>query len=306
MLTPSESPEHDPILPVDSDDTPASSSRDVTYTTPVQAKAVPSAQDAALVSVSRNTFNYAIIGFTCFIVGLFVGLIVYDRINQNGQAETMAMVDRAVSTAVAAVPQALVPTPIPTRDPNLRYEVPVAGNPSIGPEDAPITMIEFGDFNCIWCKRFNDSTLTPLLQAYEGRIRFVYRDYPILADSSYQAALAAECADDQGRFWEFHNRFYATPSNLTRDAFLQYATETQIDVAQFTTCLDTAAHQDDVLTGDRDFAQSLGIRGTPTFFINGKMITGGQPYEVFAAAIEAELALLSGAGSAESTAQAGA
>jgi protein-disulfide isomerase len=244
------------------------------------------AGDTHVITIPRVLFNYAVIAIACFVVGLVVGVFAYDRVVQNNREENTELINSAVAAAVAALPQTgMVAQPTP--DPNFRYDVAEAGNPALGPVDAPITIIEFGDFRCSYCKRFFDQTLEPLLTAYEGQVRFVYRDYPILGPESVQAALAAQCADDQGQFWVFHDRLYQE-QNLTRAAFVQYATEFEMDVDTFTTCLDDAVHQSEV-EADYIAGAQLGVGGTPTFFINGKILVGAQPYESFVAAIEAEL-----------------
>jgi protein-disulfide isomerase len=231
-------------------------------------------------------FNYGVIAVSCFVIGLVVGIFAYDRVVQANREENAELINRAVAAAVASLPESGTAAQ-PTPDPNIRYNITDEGNPTIGPADAPITIVEFGDFRCTYCKRFFDDTLYPLLDAYEGQVRFVFRDYPILGSESIQAALAAECADDQGAFWEFHDRLYQD-QNLTRAAFLQYATELELDVDTFTTCLDDAVHQSEIET-DYVAAAQIGVGGTPTFFINGKVLIGAQPYENFAAAIDAEL-----------------
>lgn len=241
--------------------------------------------DPNTLAIPRVLFNYVIIAVSCFAVGLIVGIFAYDRIAQNNREENTALINNAVAAVVAALPESVAAQP--TLDPNFRYDVTDADNPTIGPADAPITIIEFGDFRCTYCKRFFDETLYPLLDAYEGQVHFVFRDFPILGPDSIQAALAAECADDQGRFWVFHDRLYADQI-LTRDAFLQHATELEMDVDTFTTCLDDEVHQAEIET-DYVAASQLGVGGTPTFFINGKILIGAQPYDSFVAAIEAEL-----------------
>jgi protein-disulfide isomerase len=237
------------------------------------------------ITIPRVLFNYVIIAVSCFVVGLIVGVFAYDRIAQNNREENAELINSAVAAVVAALPESVAGQP--TLDPNFRYDVTAADNPTLGVADAPITLIEFGDFNCTYCKQFFDETLYPLLDAYEGQIQFVFRDYPILGPDSVQAALAAECADDQGQFWTFHDLLYADQI-LTRDAFLQHATDLEMDVDTFTTCLDDAVHQSEIET-DYVAAAQLGVGGTPTFFINGKILVGAQPYSSFAAAIEAEL-----------------
>lgn len=245
--------------------------------------------DPAVVVIPRAFFNYVVIGLTMLVVGLIVGVVAYDRFAASTRQTNEQLINQAVGTAVAALPQNVVPTARPTADPNIRYDIEDAGNPFIGAADAPIVMIEFGDFRCGFCKRFNDETLTPLLQQYEGQVRFVYRDYPILGPDSLQAALAAECADDQGQFWPFHDLLYTNPSNLTRTAFMTYAEQLAFDMETFTTCYDDAVHQDEI---NIDYAagQQLGVGGTPTFFINGRIITGAQPIEVFQRLLDDELA----------------
>ena len=244
------------------------------------------AAEVNVLTVPRVLVNYGIIAVACFVIGVVVGVFAYDRIVQNNRSENAELINSAVAAAVAALPSSGVAED-PTPDPNMRYDVGDAGNPSLGPADAPITIIEFGDFNCGYCKSFFEQTLTPLMEAYDGQVRFVFRDYPILGSASVQAALAAECADDQGQFWAFHDRLY-TDQVLSRDAFLQYAADLEMDVETFTTCLDSATHQEE-LESDYLAGAQLGVGGTPTFFVNGKILVGAQPYANFAAAIDTEL-----------------
>ena len=176
------------------------------------------------------------------------------------------------------------------------------GNPAKGvanAADALVTIIEFGDFRCSYCRRFNDETLPTLLDTYDGQIRYVFRDYPILTTESLQAALAAECAHDQDKFWEFHDWAYANQNALNRDGFLIIAENLEMDIPQFTTCFDGQIYNQEVSTDFTD-GQALGITGTPTFFINGKILVGAQPLVTFQQVIDAELALAS---SSEATAE---
>lgn len=245
-----------------------------------------------LVHIKRSTVNYVLIGLSFFVIGLLVGFLGYDRFSANNQAENEALLSAAVSTFAASVPTSVAagPTPRPTLDPNTRYDIQPAGNPAIGPEDAPIVMIEFADFRCGYCKRFHEQTLTPLLERYEGQIRFVYRDYPILSPDSLTAALAAECADDQGAFWPFHDRIYVDQV-LTRERFIEYAADLELDLETFTTCLDDQVHLQEVMA-DYEDGSSTPMTGTPTFFINGRILIGAQPIDAFINAIDQELASL--------------
>ncbi len=260
--------------------------------------------------IPRATFNYFVIAIVALLVGAVIGVVGYDRVVQQNREENTALIEQSVSSAIAALPQgsgaavdteALINSAVATAiaavpgnaaadvvDPNKRYEVSVVDQPSLGPEDAPVVIVEFGDFHCSYCKRFNDQTITPLLDAYSDKVRFVYRDYPILGPDSLSAALAASCADDQGAFWDFHDRLYADPTNLNRDAFVQYATDLNLNLDTFTQCYDDQQHKDEVLQDYND-GQALGVGGTPTFFINGKLFVGAQPYDNFAQLIDSEL-----------------
>ncbi len=271
---------------------------------------LPPAEAPALAVIPRAVFNYFVIAVVSLVIGLVIGVVGYDRVVQQNRAENAALIDESVASAIAALPQtsnaidaeALINQAVATAvaavpgntaaaviDPNQRYDVSVVDQPALGPEDAPIVMVEFGDFHCAFCKRFNDETVAPLLETYGDKIRFVYRDYPILGPDSLSAALAAGCAADQDAFWQFHDKLFADPSNLTRDAFVQYATDLNLNLDTFSTCYDDQQHRDDVVADYND-GQTLGVGGTPTFFINGKIFVGAQPYENFASAIDAELA----------------
>ena len=248
-------------------------------------QAEPTPQSPVVV-IPRVMFNYAVIAVVCLIVGAIIGMVAYDLFSQSSRAATEDLINKVVGTAVAALPRDTAP---PTVDPNIRYDISIEGQPSLGPLDAPIVMVEFGDFHCTYCKRFHDETIEPILANYGDKILFVYRDYPILGSDSVQAALAAACAYDQNAFWGFHDRLFAAPTALTRDNFIKYAGELQMNVDTFTACYDNAEHQQ-LITQDFNDAEAAGVGATPTFFINGKLLLGAQPYAQFAAAIDAELA----------------
>jgi protein-disulfide isomerase len=259
----------------------------------------PRTPPADALVIGRSTVNALLTGIVGLALGIALGLLIADRFGTPAPqppalsaADTEAIINAAVGTAVASVP--LGPTLTPTRDPDARFDVTDADNPSLGPADAPITLIEFGDFRCSFCKRFNDNTLAPLLEQYGDQVRFVSRDYPILGPESQLAAVSGECADDQGAFWEMRDRMFAAPQNLTRDAFIAYAAEMNLDVEAFTTCLDTNPHQEEILA-DYTAGLALGVGGTPTFFVNGRIVTGAQPLTVFQSIIEEELARIEAA-----------
>ncbi len=174
--------------------------------------------------------------------------------------------------------------------PIVRVEVPLDGAAIRGAADAPVTIVEFSDFHCPFCKRVQP-TLAQLLERYPGKVRLAYRDYPIdsLHPQARRAAEAARCARDQGKFWEYHDLVFAGPASATPEELERYAGQAGLDVAAFGTCLTGGVHRAAVQR-DVDEAARLGLSGTPAFFINGRPLTGAQPLEVFARVIEEELA----------------
>lgn len=260
----------------------------MTFTPEPEPQPAPSLADQPIATVPRVTFNYVVIAAVSLFVGLIVGFFAYERVAGTTAAapaavvDSQTIVDQAVNAALAALPTLLAPTVPPP------VNVEVANNPFRGPEDAVITMIEFGDFRCGYCKRFNDETLASLMEQFDGKLRIVYRDYPVLGPESLTAALAAECADDQGKFWEFHDLVYGAQDQMTREAYIAHAQTLELDVETFTTCLDTEVHRAEVIE-DYVAGQEAGVTGTPTFFINGEILIGAQPLDTFVLAIEAAL-----------------
>jgi protein-disulfide isomerase len=247
------------------------------------------ADPAMVIVIPRVVVNYVIIAVVFFALGTIIsGAATSALFNANSQ-ENRALIESAVASALDArggVAQQ------PALQPGQRYDVSADDDPVIGDPNAPITVVEFADFHCQYCSRFQHETLYPLLNDFAGKIRLVYRDYPILGQGSVLAALAAECMKDQGKFWEFHDITFDNQQNLTREAFVGYAQQFGIDVKQFTTCLDQQQHIPEI-TKDANDAQALGVTGTPAFFVNGTFISGAQPYAVFASAINQELGRLS-------------
>ncbi len=172
-----------------------------------------------------------------------------------------------------------------------RADVSTDGDPSIGPEDAPITIIEFSDYQCPYCQKWYQEVYDQLMASYPGKIRFVYRDMPLsFHPEAEPAAEAAECAGDQGAYWEYHNALFSGQYTLGRSAYEQYATDLGLDLNAFTACLDDHRHQAEI-QADAGDASALGLTGTPSFFINGRVVVGALPISSFTAIIDEELAL---------------
>ncbi len=171
-----------------------------------------------------------------------------------------------------------------------RAEVDIEGAPVRGVATAPVTIVEYSDFHCPFCRRVQP-TLTTLLERYKGQVRLVYKHLPLdgLHPQARRVSEAAWCAGRQDRFWEFHDAVYADAGSDASDATLaRYAAAASLDMPAFTACLAgpeaKAAVQKDVAQGE-----SLGLNSTPGFFVNGREVRGAQPVDAFAAVIEEEL-----------------
>ena len=172
----------------------------------------------------------------------------------------------------------------------VRVEVATAGAPLRGAADAPVTVIEFSDFECPFCKQAN-TTVAKLMERYPGKIRLAYRDFPLesIHPLARGAAEAAQCARDGGKFWEYHDVLYAQSPKLTRDDLKRYAKEVGLDTEKFDACVASGAKRAAVQK-DIDAGTDLGITGTPVFFVNGRSLLGAQPIDAFARITDDELA----------------
>lgn len=164
-----------------------------------------------------------------------------------------------------------------------------------GDKNAPVTIVEFSDYECPFCVRFYQNTLPQIVTDYidTGKVRMVFRDFPLgfhrMARSS---SIAAECARDQKgdeMYYEYHDKMYDNQSALSVESLKKWAGELGLNQSEFDDCLDSEKFGDEI---DKDFAdgQSYGVTGTPAFFINGRKISGAQPFSVFKTIIDEELA----------------
>src|SRR3989449_11504500 len=174
--------------------------------------------------------------------------------------------------------------------PVFKAEVGVEGAPFLGPAAAPVTIVEFSDFQCPFCKQVVP-TLTQVRSRYGEKVKLVYRDFPIdgIHPQARKAAEAARCAQDQGKFWEYHDALFASSPKLSPEELKAYAQQVGLDVASFERCLGSGAHAAAVAKSGGEGIR-LGVTGTPAFFINGELLSGAQPLESFARVIERELA----------------
>ena len=159
---------------------------------------------------------------------------------------------------------------------------------SSGPANAPVTIVEFADFQCPFCGR-SAATLKQLQQKYPGRLRLVFRDFPLpIHPNAPKAAEAASCANEQGKFWEMYDKLFANQASLAVADLKRYAAQIGLNADRFDHCLDSGRFTEK-WKADQKEGQSYGIGGTPTFFINGRMLVGAAPYDNFAQVIDEEL-----------------
>lgn len=165
---------------------------------------------------------------------------------------------------------------------------PLEGARSVGDENAPVVIVEYSDFTCPFCKRFYDDTYGLIKQNFidQGLVRFVYKDFPVVGGQ--RAAEAGWCAHEQDRFFDYKDRIFQTPTQVSDSNLIAWAGELGLNVGQFEECLTTGRYQSNV-AAERQEAINNGVRGTPGFLINGQLVSGAQPYNVFEQAINAAL-----------------
>lgn len=265
-----------------------------------------------------SALSYAFVAIIFLAVGIIIGLNVnassisradVDEVVRAALADTRVQIDdTAIQAAISslnlaaasgsggsvdaaalsqAVTEALAQQ---ARDEAQRERLKmVDDDPFRGPEDAPIIMVEFSAYACPFCGRHFQQTLGPLLENYGQYIRYVYRDFPVIRQEvSFPAAMAAQCAFEQDKFWEFHDLLFQNQSELGRDLFLRIGREVGLEMEAFTACVDENRYENEVLD-DYYAGDALGITGTPSFYINGQIVSGALPYERFERIILAEL-----------------
>ncbi|MFH2038626.1 MAG: thioredoxin domain-containing protein [Chloroflexota bacterium] len=218
---------------------------------------------------------YSILLVSVFVLGLISGFLIW-----------------GASTPVAANSVAVEGQTTPEAAQQVtRYPVEEGGNPSIGPADAPITIIEFSDYQCQYCQKWESEVFQRLLDEYPTQVRIVYRDFPLdsIHPQASSAANAANCAGEQDSYFQYHDKLFSYEYDLGKEAYLTYARELKLDMNSFTACLENDLYAAEV-AADISYAVDLGVQSTPTFFINGLYMVGAQPYETFKKLIDQELA----------------
>jgi protein-disulfide isomerase len=218
------------------------------------------------------TFVFAVL----FVVSLFTGGFGLGGNNGNS------------GTTGAAIAPPTVDNPEPSA-----VKVSVDDDAVLGKEDAPVTIIEFSDYQCPFCGRHFTQTYPQLKKDYvdTGKIKIVFRDFPLnsIHPQAQKAAEAAECAGEQGKYWEMHDKLFENQGALDVASLKSYAQTLGLNTADFNSCLDSGKMASEVAK-DLSDGQSYGVQGTPAFFVEGKLISGAQPYSVFQQELNVALA----------------
>ncbi len=199
-------------------------------------------------------------------------------------------------TATTGASQAQAPNQPQAPAPGQKQNVDIGHLPPQGNKNTKVKIVEFGDFRCPFCDRFFKDTLPQLQKDYvdTGKVAFYFRHYQFLGPASIVAGNASECANEQNKFWEFHNYLYenqppeSDTSIYTTDKMTEVATKLGLNTDQFRNCLDSKKYDKNV-ADDLAAGQKAGVNGTPTVFINGLPVVGAQPYNAFKTVIDQEL-----------------
>jgi len=168
-----------------------------------------------------------------------------------------------------------------------------ANDPVLGDPKAPVTMVEFSDFQCPYCKQYHDTTFSRLKQTYidTGKVKYVYKDFPLsqLHPRAQASAEAAQCAHEQGKFWEYGDILFKNQQALADENLKQYAVDLKLDTKAFDACYSSGKYRADI-AGDQQAGIAAQVTGTPGFAINGQRLDGALPYEKFQQVIDEALA----------------
>ena len=249
--------------------------------------------------VKKSTFNVLIItiilitGIAAFFAGSYVSNFNSDKISQE-----------ELDNVIAKLELKILEKQLPTKQAALPLKISSENNPFIGNPDAPITIIEFSDFQCPFCAKFHMQTLPTIMDEYinKGTVKLVFRDFPIqnIHPNAVLASIAAECANEQGKFEQMYHTLFKKQkewSNLETSyaiaLFNQYASELQLNEEKFDSCIKNVKYIEEVQK-DLDEGRTFGVTGTPGFFIGNEEIgfvelKGAQPFESFKKVIDNQL-----------------
>src|SRR5690242_10133248 len=232
-------------------------------------------------------FLWVALLLVAFALGLGAGYMIWERplsARALSAEQKVAALEKTTTADQTAADQNAVPQQVK------RYDVPIANNPIYGSSSAPITIIEFSDYECPFCRQWHQEVWPQLKMKYGDKIRLVYRDFPLdsIHPDAVPAAEAADCAGEQKKYFEYGDLLFSGEKALGADTYTAYAQQLNLDLTAFKKCVAERRYQSEVQT-DYQYASQLGVRSTPTFFINGLAVVGAQPLEVFQQVIDLEL-----------------
>ena len=221
----------------------------------------------------------ALLIFFIVIGGIFIWrtYYYYDRISSGDVSfadfDELRFTDRLTTNQLAQA--------VASNDEDAFFDVITEDDPSIGNPEALLTIVEFADFGCPYSQD-SSYTVRRLAEIYGDYVRYVYRDFPLtdIHPGADLAAEAGECAHDQDKFWEYHDKLYQNQNDLSTTSLIQYARQVGLDEEEFTSCLSSRKHQKEVANDLLD-GQAAGVYGTPTFFFNGYAVPGSIPESIF-------------------------
>jgi protein-disulfide isomerase len=196
--------------------------------------------------------------------------------------------DKLIEDGIAHAPAAPAAAPGAPAAPPAVANIEVGDSPVKGAKNAPVTIVEFSDFQCPFCSRV-EPTLSQIEKEYAGKVKIAWKNQPLpFHQNARPAAMAAMAANEQGKFWEMHDKMFANQQNLDRASLEKYGQEIGLDMGKFKAALDSNKF-DAKITADSNEGNKVGANGTPTFYINGRQLVGAQPVEAFKAMIDEEL-----------------
>lgn len=223
-------------------------------------------------------------GATGLIAGLLTGFLI-----GHGTASKPRAILYGVPPTTSSASAVATTAGAQSTTPKKPVTVSTAGRPSRGPVDAKVTLVEFVDYQCPFCGQFERSTMPQIEKNYGNRIRIVSRQFPLsIHPNAFGAALAMECAYQQGKFWQLHDRLFHHQDDLGPGGLVQQAQAVGLNAARMRSCQKSAATKRTV-NEDITAGRGYGVTGTPTIFINGRPLVGALPYAQFKAAIDAAL-----------------
>lgn len=248
---------------------------------------------SSTITIKKSTYTTIIVVLIAALLG--VSFVSGYIIGGSGNTITGAAVQPAAQQPTQPSQPSAPTQPTVTTSPAQPTKVAVSADDDIvkGDKNAPVEIIEFSDFQCPFCGRFYSDTLPQIQKEYidTGKVKLVYRDFPLssIHPQATPAAEAAECAKEQGKFWEYHDKLFQNQASLSTASYKQWAADLKLNTQQFNDCVDKRKYQSEV-TKDYQDGQAAGVSGTPSFFVNGINIRGAQPFSAFKTIIDQELA----------------